>query len=303
MEFRASEEGERFEMSVEAWRTFARGASYAAAREKAAAMGIRIIWDCELPKTPEGYYQIQSGIDYAIAKSLAAAPFADILWMETKTADLDDARTFAQAIHAEFPDKMLAYNLSPSFNWDTTGMSDEEMTQFPKALGNLGYVFNFITYGGHQIDGLAAEEFAAALMQDGMLELARLQRKFRLLESPYRTPQTLVGGMRLDGALILWRMHRPNRDDQGHGKGLHAGSAPCADRGATEAVGRVARAVARAPQSERAAWGQATADRRLGVARTRDFRPGERQAGQRHIRQHSGSARPEHPLRSRPEHL
>jgi isocitrate lyase len=96
---------------------------------------------------------------------------------------------------------MLAYNLSPSFNWDTTGMSDEEMKRFPEELGKLGIVFNFITYGGHQIDGMAAEEFATALKEDGMLALARLQRKFRLLESPYRTPQTLVGGPRLDGAL------------------------------------------------------------------------------------------------------
>ena len=97
---------------------------------------------------------------------------------------------------------MMAYNLSPSFNWDTTGMSDEEMRQFPAELGKLGFVFNFITYGGHQIDGLAAEEFATALRQDGMLCLARLQRKFRLVESPYRTPQTLVGGPRLDAALL-----------------------------------------------------------------------------------------------------
>jgi isocitrate lyase len=122
--------------------------------------------------------------------------------METKTADLEDARTFAEAIHARFPDKMLAYNLSPSFNWDTTGMSDDAMRAFPAELGKLGFVFNFITYGGHQIDGLAGEEFAMALRQDGMLALARLQRKFRLLESPYRTPQTLVGGPRADAALM-----------------------------------------------------------------------------------------------------
>ena len=166
---------------------------YAGARRRE-SLGISVAWDCELPKTPDGYYQVQGGIDYAIAKSLAAAPFADLLWMETKTADLDDARTFAEAIHAVFPDKMLAYNLSPSFNWDTTGLSDEEMRGFPEELGKLGFVFNFITYGGHQIDGLAAEEFATALREDGMLALARLQRKFRLLESPYRTPQSLVGG-------------------------------------------------------------------------------------------------------------
>jgi isocitrate lyase len=122
--------------------------------------------------------------------------------METKTADLADARQFAEAIHTEFPDKMLAYNLSPSFSWDTTGMGDAEMRCFPEELGKLGFVFNFITYGGHQIDGLAAEEFATALKQDGMLALSRLQRKLRMVESPYRTPQTLVGGPRADAALV-----------------------------------------------------------------------------------------------------
>jgi isocitrate lyase len=197
-----NDEGERFEMSPEEWLEFANHSSLHAARVRAKAMGISIIWDAEVSKTPEGYYQVQGGLDYAIAKSLAAAPFADILWMETKTADLADARRFADAIHAEFPEKMLAYNLSPSFNWDTTGMSDEQMRGFPDELGRMGFVFNFITYGGHQIDGLAAEEFATALRQDGMLALARLQRKFRLVESPYRTPQTLVGGPRADAALM-----------------------------------------------------------------------------------------------------
>ena len=201
LEFRAAE-GERFDMTPEEWLAFSKRASFYEARERAKSIGVHVIWDCELPKTPEGFYHIQAGIDFAIAKSLAVAPFADVLWMETKTADLEDAEKFAQAIHAQFPDKMLAYNLSPSFSWDTTGMNDEQMKRFPEELGKLGFVFNFITYGGHQIDGLAAEEFATALKQDGMLALARLQRKFRLLESPYRTPQTLVGGPRLDAALM-----------------------------------------------------------------------------------------------------
>ncbi|GJN94807.1 isocitrate lyase 2 [Mycobacterium marinum] len=194
-------EGDPVAMSPEEWRTFAARASLYAARQKAKELGVDPGWDCELAKTPEGYYQVRGGIPYAIAKSLAAAPFADILWMETKTADLADARQFAEAIHAEFPDQMLAYNLSPSFNWDTTGMTDEEMKRFPEELGKMGFVFNFITYGGHQIDGVASEEFATALRQDGMLALARLQRKMRLVESPYRTPQTLVGGPRSDAAL------------------------------------------------------------------------------------------------------
>ena len=201
MAFRAGE-GERFTMTVEEWLAFAGTASLYEAQEKAKSIGIQIVWDCELPKTPEGFYHIQGGLEYAIAKSLAVAPFADLLWMETKTADLEDARHSRTPSTPSIPDKMLAYNLSPSFSWDTTGMTDEEMKRFPEELGKLGFVFNFITYGGHQIDGLAAEEFATALKQDGMLALARLQRKFRLLESPYRTPQTLVGGPRLDGALM-----------------------------------------------------------------------------------------------------
>ena len=200
IEFRSSE-GEPVETSVDDWRRFAARASLYAAREKAHELGVDVDWDCEAARTPEGYYQVRGGIPYAIAKSLAAAPFADLLWMETKTANLDDAREFAEAIHSEFPDKMLAYNLSPSFNWDTTGMSDEEMRRFPEELGKLGFVFNFITYGGHQIDGLAAEEFTMALKQDGMLALARLQRKLRMVDSPYGTPQTLVGGPRADAAL------------------------------------------------------------------------------------------------------
>ncbi len=194
-------EGEAVGMKPAEWLEFAKTASLFAARQKAAELGIDAPWDCERAKTPEGYYQVRGGIPYAIAKSLAAAPFADLLWMETKTADLADAREFAEAVHAVYPDKMLAYNLSPSFNWDTTGMTDEQMRAFPEELGKMGFVFNFMTYGGHQIDGVAAEEFATALRQDGMLALARLQRKMRLLESPYRTPQTLVGGPRSDAAL------------------------------------------------------------------------------------------------------
>src|SRR5262249_53083580 len=85
-------EGERLAMTVPLWRAFAATASFASAREMARSLGISITWDCELSRTPEGYYQARGGIPWAIAKSLAAAPFADILWMETKTADLKDAK-------------------------------------------------------------------------------------------------------------------------------------------------------------------------------------------------------------------
>jgi isocitrate lyase len=218
--FLADEDAE-LTITVEEWKEFAAGAPFYAMRAKAEEHGVDVVWDAELAKTPEGYYQIQGGIPYAVAKSLAAAPFADLLWMETKTADLKDAKEFADAIHAVYPDKMLAYNLSPSFNWDTTGMSDDEMRKFPEELGRMGFVFNFMTYGGHQIDGLAAEEFSASLREDGMLALARLQRKFRLLESPYRTPQTLVGGPRADAALDAAWGHTATTKAMGEGSTQH----------------------------------------------------------------------------------
>ena len=220
LEFR-EREGEPLEIERSGVAAFAERASLYEAREKAKALGADAGWDCERVKTPEGYYQIRGGIPYAIAKSLAAAPFADILWMETKTADLDDARQFADAIHAVYPDKMLAYNLSPSFNWDTTGMTDDQMRAFPEELAKMGFVFNFMTYGGHQIDGVAAEEFATALKQDGMLSLARLQRKMRLVESPYRTPQTLVGGPRSDAALAASSGRTATTKSMGKGSTQH----------------------------------------------------------------------------------
>ena len=220
LEFR-EREGEPPTMSAADWRAFAQRAPLYSAREKAKELGADVAWDCERAKTPEGYYQIRGGIPYAIAKSLAATPFADILWMETKTADLADAREFAEAIHAEFPDQMLAYNLSPSFNWDTTGMTDDEMRAFPEELGKMGFVFNFITYGGHQVDGVASEEFATALQQDGMLALARLQRKMRLVESPYRTTQTLVGGPRSDAALAASSGRTATTKSMGKGSTQH----------------------------------------------------------------------------------
>ncbi len=216
MAFR-QEEGAVFDLSVEEWLEYAHSVSVDEAAARARRMGINLLWNSEIARTPEGYYQIRGGIEYAISRSLHAAPYADLIWMETKTANLEYARRFAEAIHAVYPDQLLAYNLSPSFNWDTTGMSDEEMTRFPEELGRLGFVFNFITYGGHQIDGLAAEDFATALREDGMLALARLQRRLRLVGSPYRTPQALVGGARLDGGLSAATGHTATTKAMGKG--------------------------------------------------------------------------------------
>ncbi|HET9918048.1 MAG TPA: isocitrate lyase/phosphoenolpyruvate mutase family protein, partial [Candidatus Binatia bacterium] len=117
-------------MTVERWKTFANSVSHAEARERAASMGIEIFWDWDLPRTPEGFYPITGGHDMAIQRGLATAPFADLLWRETAKPDLDDDKRWADAIHAVFPQKMLAYNLSPSWNWDAWGFTDDQIRGF-----------------------------------------------------------------------------------------------------------------------------------------------------------------------------
>ena len=271
LEFRESE-GEPLDMSADGVARVRRdAASLYAAREKAKELGVDAGWDCERAKTPEGYYQVRGGIPYAIAKSLAAAPFADILWMETKTADLADARQFADAIHAVYPDKMLAYNLSPSFNWDTTGMTDEEMRRFPEELGKMGFVFNFITYGGHQIDGVAAEEFAtraAAGRHAGAGSPAAQDAPGRVA-----VPHTADAGRRAAQRRGAGRVVGPHGDHQVDGQGLDPAPAPGADRGAQEAAGGMAGAVERAlPARREAARAAAAAARGRRSARARHLR-------------------------------
>src|SRR5579884_1938064 len=160
------EDGSEVPISAEEWTAFAKTASFWSVREKARALNVDFYWDADVARTPEGFYQVRGGLEYAIRKSLSVAPYADIKRMETAATDNHEAQEFSEAIHAEFPDQLLAYNLSPSFNWDSTGMSDDEMREFPRRLGEAGFVFHFITYGGHQIDGVAAEEFSTALLQD-----------------------------------------------------------------------------------------------------------------------------------------
>ncbi len=98
-------------------------------------------------RTPEGYLRVTAGLEHAIARGLAYAPYADLVWCETGTPDLEEARQFAAAIHAKYPGKMLAYNCSPSFNWKKH-LSDDEIAVFQQELGKLGYKFQFITLAG-----------------------------------------------------------------------------------------------------------------------------------------------------------
>ncbi|HWP58594.1 MAG TPA: isocitrate lyase/phosphoenolpyruvate mutase family protein [Candidatus Acidoferrales bacterium] len=182
-------------LSVGQWEKFAAGVSHEEARARAREMGIDIFWSWDLPRTPDGFYQITGGREMAVARGLAMAPFADLLWRETAKPDLADDRLWADAIHAVFPDMMLAYNLSPSWNWDAWGFTDEQIRSFAAELGKMGYVFNFITYAGHQAEALTNGRLARALREEGVLGFVRLiQRALRLANDPAQYPQTFVGG-------------------------------------------------------------------------------------------------------------
>ena len=132
-------------------------------------------------RTVEGFYHIRSGLKSAIARGLAYAPYADILWCETSKPDLEEARQFAEAIHAKFPGKLLAYNCSPSFNWKKN-LDDATIASFQHELGRMGYKFQFITLAGFHAINLAMFELARGYKQSGMTAYSRLQEKEFLRE-------------------------------------------------------------------------------------------------------------------------
>jgi isocitrate lyase len=136
-------------------------------------------------RTAEGFYRVQDGLESAIARSLAYAPYADVLWFETSTPDLGEAREFAEAIHERFPGKLLAYNCSPSFNW-RKHLSDDEIAGFQQQLGAWGYRFQFITLAGFHALNEGMFELALGYRDRGMSAYVELQeREFALEESGY----------------------------------------------------------------------------------------------------------------------
>ncbi len=125
-------------------------------------------------RTVEGFYRVKPGLEQAIARGLSYAPYADLIWCETSTPDLDEARTFAEAIHAEFPGKMLAYNCSPSFNWKKK-LDDDTIARFQQELGAMGYKFQFITLAGFHSLNYSMFELARGYREQGMTAYAALQ--------------------------------------------------------------------------------------------------------------------------------
>lgn len=126
-------------------------------------------------RTPEGFYRTEAGIEQAIARGLAYAPYADLVWCETSEPDLDEARQFADAIHAKYPGKLLAYNCSPSFNWKKK-LSDEEIATFQQEIGAMGYKFQFVTLAGFHSLNFGMFELARGYKDRGMAAYSELQQ-------------------------------------------------------------------------------------------------------------------------------
>jgi len=127
-------------------------------------------------RTPEGFYRLRCGIESAIARAVAYAPYADVLWCETSTPDLDEAKAFAEGVHREFPDKLLAYNCSPSFNWRRF-LEPSRIETFQRELGVMGYRFQFVTLAGFHALNYGMFDLAREYRERGMAAYSELQER------------------------------------------------------------------------------------------------------------------------------
>jgi isocitrate lyase len=154
-------------------------------------------------RTPEGFFRVRPGIEAPIARALAYAPYADLLWLETSTPDLDEAAAFADAVHARYPGKLLAYNCSPSFNWKKH-LDDRTIASFQRELGEMGYRFQFVTLAGFHAVCASMFDLARGYAEEGMSAYVELQqREFALEEHGYTATrhQREVGAGYFDAVL------------------------------------------------------------------------------------------------------
>lgn len=153
--------------------------SYYQAKELVEKLGIsNLFWDWDLPRTREGFYRFQGGVKAAIVRGWAFGPHADIIWMETSSPDMVECRDFALGVKSKHPEIMLAYNLSPSFNWDASRMTDEQMQNFIPEIARLGYCWQLIALAGFHADALVIDTFARDFAQRGMLAyVEKIQRQ------------------------------------------------------------------------------------------------------------------------------
>src|SRR5512147_1633784 len=156
-------------------------------------------------QTVEGYWTVRGGIEYAIAKARAYAPYADMLWCETGKPDIGEAREFAQGVHEKFPGKMLAYNCSPSFNWQRN-LDEKSMATFQEQLAEMGYKFQFVTLAGFHTLNMSMFELAHAYKDQGMLAYSKMvqEREFAMEKDGYLATkhQSFVGAGYFDEVQI-----------------------------------------------------------------------------------------------------
>jgi len=156
-------------------------------------------------QTVEGYWTVKGGIEYAIAKACAYAPYADMLWCETSKPDIGEAREFAQGVHEKFPGKMLAYNCSPSFNWQRN-LDEKTMATFQEKLAEMGYKFQFVTLAGFHTLNMSMFELAHAYRSQGMLAYSKMvqEREFAMEKEGYMATkhQSFVGAGYFDEVQI-----------------------------------------------------------------------------------------------------
>jgi len=170
-------------------------------RSAARALGADVFFDWELCRSVEGYYRIEGSTQYCIQRAIAWAPYADCIWMETGKPILAQATQFAQEVRAAAPHQMLAYNLSPSFNWDTSGMTDGEMESFIWDLAKLGFCWQFITLAGFHCNALSIDLFARDYAERGAAAYVQLiQREERKHGVETLTHQKWSGSELVDSA-------------------------------------------------------------------------------------------------------
>jgi len=158
-----------------------------------------IYFDWEACRVREGYYRIKPGVNYCIQRARSYAPHADLIWMETGKPGIPVARMFSQGVKKVFPNQILAYNLSPSFNWDASGMSDAELSEFNDDLGKLGYAWQFITLAGFHSNGLVVTKLARSFGDKGMLAYVQdIQRQEKVEEVELLKHQKWSGAELID---------------------------------------------------------------------------------------------------------
>jgi len=191
------------EAAIADWRTKSYNLSNTDARALAKSLGVEPYWCWEKPRTSEGYYRVKGGVEYCTERGIAFAPYADLIWMETAKPIFKEAKHFADGVRRVHPHQLFAYNLSPSFNWDASGMTDEQIGRFIDDLGREGFVWQFITLAGFHSDALGITEFARAFAKDKMIAYVKMiQRRERDQGVETLTHQKWSGAEIFDSMLL-----------------------------------------------------------------------------------------------------